>query len=42
MSPSLIPAERQRLICELARSQGIVKVADLSNRLGVSEITIRR
>ncbi len=42
MSSSLIPAERRRLIDDLARSQGIVKVADLSNRLGVSEITIRR
>ncbi|MDY6875565.1 MAG: DeoR/GlpR family DNA-binding transcription regulator [Chloroflexota bacterium] len=42
MSSSLIPAERRRLICELARSQGIVKVADLSRQLGVSEITVRR
>jgi DeoR family fructose operon transcriptional repressor len=42
MPSSFIPAERQRLIRELVRSQGVVKVVDLSDRLDVSEITIRR
>jgi DeoR family fructose operon transcriptional repressor len=42
MSPALIPAERRRQIHELVRSHGVVKVTDLSNRLGVSEITVRR
>lgn len=42
MPSPLIPVERRRLIQELARSRGIVQVADLSNRLNVSEITVRR
>ena len=42
MSSTLIPAERQKLISELVRSQGVVKVADLRDRLDVSEITVRR
>ena len=42
MSSTLIPAERRKLISELVHSQGVVKVAELRDRLGVSEITIRR
>ena len=42
MSLPLIPAERRRLIREFVRSQGVVKVVDLSRRLGVSEITVHR
>ena len=42
MPSPFIPAERKRLIRELVRSHGVVKVVDLSTRLDVSEITIRR
>ncbi len=42
MSSGLIPAERQERIHAVLRERGIVKVAELSELLGVSEITIRR
>ena len=42
MSPTLIPAERRKVIRELVRAQGVVRVADLSAQLDVSEITVRR
>jgi DeoR family fructose operon transcriptional repressor len=38
----LIPAERRNAIYEILRSQGIVRVSTLSDKLNVSEITIRR
>lgn len=38
----LIPVERHNLIIEIIRSQGVVRVSDLSESLGFSEITIRR
>lgn len=38
----LIPAERRRRISEALRTQGTVRVSDLSDLLRVSEITIRR
>ncbi|MBC8447982.1 MAG: DeoR/GlpR transcriptional regulator [Chloroflexi bacterium] len=41
-SSSLLPAQRRGRIHELLRTQGAVKVTDLSERLKVSEITIRR
>jgi len=42
VSSDLIPAQRRERIRELVRAQGAVKVAALSELLGVSEITIRR
>ncbi len=42
MAPVLIPAERRNRIHEIVRTRGSVRVADLSERLGVSDITIRR
>jgi DeoR/GlpR family transcriptional regulator of sugar metabolism len=42
MRPTPIPAERRTRICEGASSLGTVKVAELGQRFGVSEITIRR
>lgn len=42
MAPGLIPAERRERIHALLRERGVVKVAELSEMLGVSEITIRR
>ncbi len=37
-----IPAARQKMIYEMVRTKGIVKVTELSESLNVSEITIRR
>lgn len=37
-----LPAERHRLIQELLRERRVVRVSALSERLGVSEVTIRR
>lgn len=42
MKGGYIPAARQQKIYETVREKGIVKVADLSSALKVSEITIRR
>ncbi|RKX75409.1 MAG: DeoR/GlpR transcriptional regulator [Spirochaetes bacterium] len=41
-SSGLIPADRQARIFKQVREKGLVKVADLSQMLDVSEITIRR
>ena len=41
-APTLIPADRQARICRRLQEQGTVRVAQLSDLLGVSEITIRR
>ena len=41
-TPALIPADRQARICRRLQEQGTVRVARLSDLLGVSEITIRR
>ncbi len=42
MPSGLIPAERHERIHAVLRERGVVKVAELSELLGVSEITIRR
>lgn len=42
MSEKLIPAERRQLILDLLLRDGSVRVPDLSARLKVSEVTIRR
>jgi DeoR/GlpR family transcriptional regulator of sugar metabolism len=42
MTERLIPAERRKLILELLQSQGSVHVTELSARLAVTEVTIRR
>jgi DeoR family fructose operon transcriptional repressor len=42
MSNGFIPAARRQHIEHLVREDGVVKVADLSRELGVSELTIRR
>ncbi len=42
MRGGYIPAARQKLIYDIVRSKGIVKVTELSEKLNVSEITIRR
>lgn len=41
-SPSMIQAERQRVIKSLLAQNGIVTIADLAQHLGISHITIRR
>jgi DeoR/GlpR family transcriptional regulator of sugar metabolism len=41
-TPEMIPAERRARIVEALEAQRVVKVATLSEDLGVSEITIRR
>ena len=41
-APEMIPAERRARIVEALEAQRVVKVATLSDALGVSEITIRR
>ena len=41
-APEMIPAERRERIVEALRAQRVVKVSQLSEELGVSEITIRR
>jgi len=41
-APEMIPAERRARIVEALEAQHVVKVATLSEALGVSEITIRR
>ena len=38
----LLPAERQQRIRDLVNTQGTLRIADLAERLGVSEMTIRR
>ena len=42
MKPPRLPADRQAGICRRLRQTGVVRVAELSQMLGVSEITIRR
>lgn len=39
---SLLPAERHQQIYELLQDKGAIRVSELSERLGVSEMTIRR
>ena len=38
----LLPAERQKRIRDLVNSQGTLRIGDLAERFGVSEMTIRR
>ena len=38
----MLPSERQRYIRQLALERGILRISDLANRFGVSEMTIRR
>ena len=40
--PPILARQRQTLIVELIRTEGAVRVSDLVDRLGVSEMTIRR
>jgi len=42
MAQGLIPAQRHERIHALLRERGVVKVAELSQLFGVSEITVRR
>ena len=42
MNKAQVPAERQAQIYALARQKGVVRVAELSELLGVTEMTIRR
>lgn len=38
----MLPSDRLRAIAELTRESGSIRVADLADRLGVTEVTIRR
>lgn len=38
----LLPSERQRLISQLALERGVLRISELANEFGVSEMTIRR
>jgi DeoR/GlpR family transcriptional regulator of sugar metabolism len=40
--PALLPQQRQRLLLELVRASGGVRISDVTSDFGVSEMTIRR
>ncbi|MFW5844452.1 MAG: DeoR/GlpR family DNA-binding transcription regulator, partial [Spirochaetota bacterium] len=42
MATDFIPVERQQKILDVVDDRGVVRVTELSNLFGVSEITIRR